>query len=78
MSTPTTVDIGDRVKTMTFRKLFTADGIHDYFWKAEPVQAGEGDRRDSSRSGRPRWRISIVTVISGDGDFGMTEISESR
>jgi hydroxymethylglutaryl-CoA synthase len=35
---PDTVDIGDRV-TMTFRKLFTADGIHDYFWKAKPSRA---------------------------------------
>ncbi len=35
---PDTVDIGDRV-TMTFRKLFTADGIHDYFWKAKPSHA---------------------------------------
>ena len=34
---PDTVDIGDRVR-MTFRKLFTADGIHDYFWKATPVR----------------------------------------
>ena len=34
---PDTVDIGDRV-AMTFRKLFTADGIHDYFWKAKPVR----------------------------------------
>ncbi len=33
----TTVDIGDRV-SMTFRRLFTADGIHDYFWKAKPVR----------------------------------------
>jgi hypothetical protein len=24
---------------MTFRRLFTADGIHDYFWKARPVPA---------------------------------------
>jgi hypothetical protein len=24
---------------MTFRKLFTADGIHDYFWKAKPVRS---------------------------------------
>ncbi len=32
-----TVDIGDRV-SMTFRRLFTADGIHDYFWKAKPVR----------------------------------------
>jgi hydroxymethylglutaryl-CoA synthase len=28
--------IGDRIE-MTFRRLFTADGIHDYFWKARPV-----------------------------------------
>jgi hydroxymethylglutaryl-CoA synthase len=34
---PDQVAIGDRV-TMTFRKLFTADGIHDYFWKAKPVR----------------------------------------
>jgi uncharacterized OB-fold protein len=33
------VKIGDRVE-MTFRRLFTADGIHDYFWKARPVRAG--------------------------------------
>jgi 3-hydroxy-3-methylglutaryl CoA synthase/uncharacterized OB-fold protein len=30
---PADVHIGDRVG-MTFRKLFTADGIHNYFWKA--------------------------------------------
>ena len=24
---------------MTFRRLFTADGIHNYFWKARPVRA---------------------------------------
>jgi hypothetical protein len=24
---------------MTFRRLYTADGIHDYFWKAKPVGA---------------------------------------
>jgi hypothetical protein len=28
--------IGDRVE-MTFRRLFTSDGIHNYFWKARPV-----------------------------------------
>jgi len=31
------VGIGDRV-VMTFRRLFTSDGIHDYFWKARPVR----------------------------------------
>ena len=37
--TDATVDelsMGDRVE-MTFRRLFTADGIHNYFWKARPV-----------------------------------------
>ncbi len=32
-----TVAIGDRVE-MTFRRLFTADGIHNYFWKARPLR----------------------------------------
>jgi hydroxymethylglutaryl-CoA synthase len=31
------VAIGGRIE-MTFRRLFTADGIHDYFWKARPVR----------------------------------------
>jgi len=30
------VHIGDSVE-MTFRRLYSADGIHDYFWKARPV-----------------------------------------
>lgn len=33
---PTAVRIGDRVE-MTFRRLYTQDGIHDYFWKAKPL-----------------------------------------
>jgi len=33
------VVIGGRVE-MTFRKLFTADGIHNYFWKARPIRTG--------------------------------------
>jgi 3-hydroxy-3-methylglutaryl CoA synthase len=36
------VAIGGRVE-MTFRKVFTADGIHNYFWKARPTRAG-GER----------------------------------
>ena len=31
------VKIGDRVE-MTFRRLSSADGIHDYFWKARPIR----------------------------------------
>jgi hydroxymethylglutaryl-CoA synthase len=33
------VAIGDRVE-MTFRRLFTADGVHNYFWKARPIRGG--------------------------------------
>ena len=31
------VEIGMRVE-MTFRRLFTADGIANYFWKARPAR----------------------------------------
>jgi hydroxymethylglutaryl-CoA synthase len=30
------IRVGDRVE-MTFRRLFTADGVHNYFWKARPI-----------------------------------------
>jgi hydroxymethylglutaryl-CoA synthase len=32
---PKSVKIGDRVQ-MTFRRLYTAGGVHNYFWKARP------------------------------------------
>jgi hypothetical protein len=32
---PNAVAIGDEME-MTFRYLYTADGIHNYFWKARP------------------------------------------
>jgi uncharacterized OB-fold protein len=34
---PAAVKIGDRVE-MTFRRLMTAGGVHNYFWKARPVR----------------------------------------
>jgi uncharacterized OB-fold protein len=36
------VEIGGRVE-MTFRKLFTSDGVHNYFWKARPIRGGHGN-----------------------------------
>jgi 3-hydroxy-3-methylglutaryl CoA synthase/uncharacterized OB-fold protein len=36
---PKAVTIGDRVE-MTFRRVLTAGGIHNYFWKARPVRGG--------------------------------------
>lgn len=35
-ATPDDVKIGDRVN-MTFRRLLTANGVHNYFWKARPA-----------------------------------------
>jgi 3-hydroxy-3-methylglutaryl CoA synthase len=37
----TELSIGDRV-SMTFRRVWTAQGVHNYFWKARPY-AGTGD-----------------------------------
>lgn len=36
---PDQVAIGDRV-AMTFRRLITAGGVHNYFWKAKPATSG--------------------------------------
>jgi 3-hydroxy-3-methylglutaryl CoA synthase/uncharacterized OB-fold protein len=33
---PDSVEIGMRVQ-MTFRRMLTADGVHNYFWKAKPL-----------------------------------------
>jgi uncharacterized OB-fold protein len=35
-----TLAIGDRVE-MTFRRMLTANGVHNYFWKARPVRGQE-------------------------------------
>jgi hydroxymethylglutaryl-CoA synthase len=37
---PQAVKIGDRVE-MTFRRLLTANGVHNYFWKARPLRGGQ-------------------------------------
>ncbi len=34
------IKVGLRVEMM-FRRLFTADGIHNYFWKARPIAVKE-------------------------------------
>ncbi|MCF2528959.1 OB-fold domain-containing protein [Yinghuangia soli] len=36
------VKIGDRVE-LTFRRIGTADGIHNYFWKARPVRTASSE-----------------------------------
>jgi len=44
------IQIGGRVE-MTFRRLFTADGIHNYFWKARPVRAASTATRNTGGQG---------------------------
>jgi 3-hydroxy-3-methylglutaryl CoA synthase/uncharacterized OB-fold protein len=44
---PATVAIGQRVQ-MTFRRLYTIDGVHDYFWKARPASTTGTTATDSS------------------------------
>jgi uncharacterized OB-fold protein len=39
------VAIGDRVD-MTFRRLYTSEGVHNYFWKARPALDGAVARRE--------------------------------
>jgi 3-hydroxy-3-methylglutaryl CoA synthase/uncharacterized OB-fold protein len=36
---PATVKVGDRIE-MTFRRITTAQGVHNYFWKGKPVRGG--------------------------------------
>uniref|UniRef100_UPI001E55B024 Zn-ribbon domain-containing OB-fold protein n=1 Tax=Catenulispora pinisilvae TaxID=2705253 RepID=UPI001E55B024 len=49
------VAIGLRVEA-TFRRLSTADGIHNYFWKARPVRRPEQPRqpRQPRQTRQPR------------------------
>ena len=46
---PDEVSIGDRV-SMTFRRVWTAQGVHNYFWKARPLDRCER-RRGARRVG---------------------------
>jgi hydroxymethylglutaryl-CoA synthase len=36
------LSIGDRV-SMTFRRVWTAQGVHNYFWKARPASRTASD-----------------------------------
>ena len=44
--------IGDRIE-MTFRKLFTSDEIHNYFWKARPIRAGIRNEHNGANQAPP-------------------------
>jgi 3-hydroxy-3-methylglutaryl CoA synthase/uncharacterized OB-fold protein len=43
---PASVAIGNRVR-MTFRKIATAGGVHNYFWKARPLGGARANEREA-------------------------------
>ena len=64
---PATVKIGDRVE-MSFRRLFTADGVHNYFWKAKPIRSG--DRQEATDMASHGIRDKVAIVGMGCTPFG--------
>jgi 3-hydroxy-3-methylglutaryl CoA synthase len=61
---PDDVAIGDRVE-MTFRRLTTADGIHNYFWKARPIRGLAV--RDEPSGGGVEGSAGVVQRGTGSG-----------
>ncbi len=49
---PASVAIGTRVE-MTFRRFYTAEGVHNYFWKARPVADQPHPAGDGAAAGDP-------------------------
>ncbi|MGD0311422.1 MAG: OB-fold domain-containing protein [Acidimicrobiales bacterium] len=47
---PDAVAVGTRVE-MTFRRLYSAQGVHNYFWKARPVADAAGDAPGDTSDG---------------------------
>ena len=41
---PAQIEVGTRLG-LTFRRLYTAGGVHNYFWKARPLAASADERR---------------------------------
>jgi hydroxymethylglutaryl-CoA synthase len=44
---PDAVAIGTRVQ-MTFRRIYTAQGVHNYFWKAQPLRATPTEKSEET------------------------------
>ncbi len=55
---PDSVEVGTRVE-MTFRRLYSAEGVHNYFWKARPVA-------DVTEAGPPGTAKAAAASAKGD------------
>src|SRR4029453_15319321 len=53
--------IGDRVE-MTFRRLFSADGIHNYFWKARPIRSAPTPESEARTMGSHGIKDKVAIV----------------
>jgi len=67
------VSIGDRV-SMTFRRIWTAQGVHNYFWKARPLfgaaGAGNGDTGQADTGQGGTGQDGTGQGDTGQGDTG--------
>ncbi len=59
---PKKVAIGNQLE-MTFRRLFTADGIHNYFWKARPARTLERRRSTKEATWRATESSDRVAIV---------------
>jgi hypothetical protein len=50
---PASVGIGDRVEP-TFRKMMTAGGVHNYFWKVRPVTGLTAQEKAPADQAQPK------------------------
>ncbi len=57
---PGAVAVGTRV-AMTFRRLYSTDGVHNYFWKARPVSNGTLGGPEPESSGANRGEGAVVS-----------------
>ncbi len=67
---PDAVAVGDRV-AMTFRRLYSAQGVHNYFWKARPADAASragGTDPGAEPPGRSTRRSGNVMSSTGIRD----------
>ena len=54
------VEIGMNVEP-TFRKLFTADGLHNYFWKVRPIRSHKGITMASNGI---KDKVAIISMVA--------------
>ena len=64
-----TVAIGDRVE-MTFRRISTSGGVHNYFWKARPLASRAKPKRSRNDMASHGIRDRVAIVGMGCTVFG--------